>query len=215
MAQQINLFNPALKPKRSPLNFQMAATGWAAALVLVAGAAGWIGFGNKSLQAQQSALSANVEVARAELARLGAQAQARNRDPQVAEELARLESQVRDRNEVMDYLKAGELGDTRGFSEHFRALARQSFDGMWLTALHIASSGNDMTVEGRALRAEYVPGYLKRLNGEQVMQGHPFSALEIRQPAREPGEGANAPGYVEFRIATRALDKNDNGGVQR
>lgn len=216
MTQQINLFNPELREKQSPLVFKTASIGWAAAAVVIALSAIWLGMGNGSLAKQESAVSTQLDAAREDLKQLGAKAAGRQHDPQVAVELARLESQVRDRHEVMEYLKAGELGDTRGFSEHFKAFARQSFDGMWLTGLHIASSGNDMTVEGRALKAEYVPGYLKRLNGERVMQGHPFSELIIGQPKPEAADKPAAqPGFVEFRIATRAQEKPQAGGAQQ
>ena len=221
MTQQINLFNPALKEKQSPLVFKTAVLGWAGVAVMVALAAAWIGWGNGSLEKQEGEVATRLEAAREDLKKLGAQAAARQHDPQVAPELARLEAQVRDRHEVMDYLKAGELGDTRGFSEHFKAFARQSFDGMWLTGLHIASSGNDMTVEGRALKAEYVPGYLKRLNGERIMQGHPFSELIIDQPkadtavkSAESSSGTPAR-FVEFRIATRTQEKQQAGSAQQ
>jgi hypothetical protein len=214
VTQQINLFNPALREKRSPLVFRSAVTGWAAAAALLALWAAWVGHESRSLQAQETAAAAQLESERAELNRLTAQAATRQRDPQIAAELTRLEAQVRDRHEVMDYLKAGELGDTRGFSEHFKALARQSFDGLWLTGLHIASSGNDMTLEGRALRAEHVPGYLKRLNGESIMQGHPFSELVIERPKADEADPRTAlPAFVEFRIATRAQEKQDAKGT--
>jgi hypothetical protein len=216
VSQQINLFNPALKEKHSPLVFKTAVPAWAAVAVLTALWAVWVGIDNRSLEAQQNGITAKLEAARDELKQLGARMAARQHDPQVAAELARIEAQVRDRHAVMEYLKAGELGDTRGFSEHFKAFARQSFEGMWLTGLRIASSGNDMTVEGRALKAEYVPGYLKRLNGERVMQGHPFSELVIAQPKPEAGERpVAAPVFVEFRIATRAQEQAEAKGAQQ
>jgi len=105
----------------------------------------------------------------------------------------------------MQVLHAGGLGDTRGFSDHLKAFARQSFEGVWLTGLSIASAGREISVEGRALQAGYVPGYLKRLNGESAMQGHPFSELLIEEPAPDPAEktGVRA-NYVEFRLTTKA-----------
>lgn len=215
MSQQINLFNAELGERQSPLTLRNAVLVWLAAVAVIVLWAVYAGFGARSLQAQQDAGSAKLESAREDLAKLSAQAANRKRDAQVAAELERLETQVRDRHEVMNYLKGGELGDTRGFSEHFKAFARQSFEGMWLTGLRIAGSGNDMTVEGRALRAEYVPGYLKRLNGETVMQGHPFSELVIQQPVPEAGARPASAGFVEFKLATRADEKAAGKGGQQ
>ena len=104
----------------------------------------------------------------------------------------------------MEVLRAGGLGDTRGFSDHLKAFARQSFDGIWLTGLSIATAGRDVSVEGRASHAAYVPDYLKRLNGENAMQGHPFSELVIQEPAPDPAaKTPGRPNYVEFRLTTK------------
>ena len=137
---------------------------------------------------------------------------ARRHDPRITEEVARLELEVKGRQEVMEVLHSGGLGDTRGFSDHLKAFARQSFEGVWLTGLSIATAGRDVSVEGRALQAAYVPGYLKRLNGESAMQGHPFSELVIEEPAPDPA--AKTPvraNYVEFRLTT----KPDMGSASR
>lgn len=216
MTQQINLFNPALREKRSPLSFDRAILGWGAVALLTAAWAAYVEFGAHSMAKQETDVSNKLAVARDDMAKLTERAAARKHDPQILAELERLETQVRDRHEVMDFLKSGELGDTSGFSEHFKAFARQSFDGMWLTGLHIAASGQDMTVEGKATKAEHVPGYLKRLNGERVMQGHPFSELLIQLPKAEPGQKQAATSdFVEFRLATKAEDKAANKGSQQ
>ena len=135
---------------------------------------------------------------------MGADMAGRRHDARIAEETARLEEEVKGRQEVMLALQSGGLGDTRGFSDHLKAFARQSFDGVWLTGLSIATAGREVSVEGRALQAAYVPGYLKRLNSEAAMQGHPFSELVIQEPAPDPAaKTATRPNYVEFKLTTK------------
>src|SRR5258708_32900734 len=46
--------------------------------------------------------------------------------PIFADEVARLEAEVRGRQEVIAVLGAGGLGDTRGFSDHLKAFAKRS-----------------------------------------------------------------------------------------
>jgi hypothetical protein len=158
---------------------------------------------NRQLAQQERDVAAKVTAAQAEMQRLAGQVAGRKQDPLIAAEIARLESEITGRDEVMAVLKDGSLGDTSGFSEHLRAFARQSFEGVWLTGLHIAASGRDVAVEGRALHAEQVPGYLRRLNSETVMQGHPFSELLMQVPALDPADKSGArPPYIEFRLAT-------------
>jgi len=203
--QQINLFNPAFLDKRGPLSLKAALMGWLAVALISVAFAGYAGMRNRQMAQQEREVAARMTAAQAEMQRLAGQAGGRKQDPRIAAEIARLESEINGRDEVMAVLKGGALGDTRGFSEHLRAFARQSFEGVWLTGLHIAASGQDVALEGRALRPEQVPGYLRRLNSESVMQGHPFSELLMQAPAPEAGDkSGRRPAYIEFRLATKS-----------
>ncbi len=204
MPQQINLYNPAFGAQRALLSFKGAVAGWVVVAALVAAAAGLQTIRLRSVEQQQHELTGQVATAQADAQRLGSAMASHRRDPRITGEIARLEAEVRGRQEVMEVLHAGGLGDTRGFSDHLRAFARQSFDGVWLTGLSIATAGRDVSVEGRALQAAYVPAYLKRLNGERAMQGHPFSELVIQEPAPDPAAKTPVrPNYVEFRLTTK------------
>ncbi|NIO42529.1 MAG: hypothetical protein GTO41_21730, partial [Burkholderiales bacterium] len=92
------------------------------------------------------------------------------------------------------------IGNTSGFSEQLSAFTRQSFDGLSLTRLHIVNAGRDFVLEGRARHPELVPEYLQRLNREEVMRGHAFAELEMRQPKLLDQRAHDR--YVEFRLAT-------------
>ena len=206
MPQQINLYNPAFEAQRSLLSFKGAVTGWIVVAASVAAIAGYQAIRLRSIEQQEAELARQVAAAQADTQRLGKAMALRSRDSRITEEVARLEAEVRGRQEVMDVLGAGGLGDTRGFSDHLTAFARQSFDGVWLTGLSIAAAGRDVSVEGRALQAAYVPGYLKRLNDESAMQGHPFSELVIQEPASDPAAATPVrPNYVEFRLTTKPM----------
>ena len=204
MPQQINLYNPAFEAQQAALSLNGALAGWAVAALIAIGVAAYENFRVHSLQQGQQELDRQMAAAQTQVQRLGSEMAARGRDPRIAEEVVRLEKEISERQEVMDVLHAGSLGDTRGFSEQLKAFARQSFEGVWLTGLSIGSAGRDVSLEGRALQASYVPSYLKRLNGESAMQGHPFSELLIQEPVQNPAE-KNAPraGYVEFRLTTK------------
>ena len=203
MPQQINLYNPAFEAKRTPMSMKGAVAGWLATVALVTAIAVYQLISLRSAEQQARELEQQVAAAQADALRLGGQMASRRRDPRIAEEAAQLEGEVRGRQEVMNLLRSGGLGDTRGFSGHLKAFARQSFEGVWLTGLSIATAGRDVSVEGRALQAAYVPSYLKRLNGESAMQGHPFSELVIQEPAADPAAKSPVrPNYVEFKLTT-------------
>ena len=204
MPQQINLYNNAFETKRALLSFKRVVAGWIVTAVAVIAVAGFHIRSQHSLEREQRELAQKVATAQSEAQRLAGDIARRGHDPRIAEQIVRLEEEVKGRQEVMGVLQSGGLGDTRGFSDHLTAFARQSFDGVWLTGLSIATAGRDVLVEGRALQAAYVPGYLKRLNSESAMQGHPFSELVIEEPAPDPGTKTPVrANYVEFRLATK------------
>ncbi len=206
MPQQINLYNPAFEARRDLLTFKDAVAGWLLIAALTVAVAGYQMMSLHSLEQQERDLAQKVAAAQADAQRLGGQMASRQRDPRIAEEVALLEAEVKGRQEVMEVLRAGGLGDTRGFSDHLKAFARQSFEGVWLTGLSIATAGRDVSVEGRALQAAFVPSYLKRLNGEAAMQGHPFSELIIQEPAPDPAaKNPVRPNYVEFKLTTKPV----------
>lgn len=204
MPQQINLYNPAFEAKRALMSLKGAVAGWVVTAALVVVFAGYQMISLRSVEQQERELARQAAAAQADAQRLGGEMASRRHDPRITEEVTRLEGEVKGRQEVMNMLGSGGLGDTRGFSDHLKAFARQSFEGVWLTGLSIATAGRDVSIEGRALQAAYVPSYLKRLNGENAMQGHPFSELLIQEPAPDPGAKTPVrPNYVEFKLTTK------------
>lgn len=216
MSQQINLYNAAFVPRRDPLSLSGLATAWGIAVlvVVVAMLAAGIRTGNvkHNLARESKARSA----AQSEMTRLATQLSARKADPRLAAELVSLEDGLASRKEVMDTLHAGVIGDMHGFSGYLEAFARQSFSGLWLTGLKVASAGQDVVLEGRAVRPDLVPGYLKRLNSEEVMKGHSFAELEMRRPEQnETAKRHRQPEFIEFRLSTLAtVGRAGNQGGQ-
>jgi hypothetical protein len=205
MSQQINLFNPEL------LQQQKVFTAAAMALslgVLVLGLAG-VGVAARvrvaSLQARADQGAVQLDQARKRLAGVSAEFAPRRQDPGLAEELTLAQGELADLKEVAGVIEGGELGNSQGYAEYFRALARQSVDGLWLTGVSIAGAGLDIGVRGRALDPALVPGFLGRLRTERVMQGKPVGSLQIGEAAAlkvaKDGKEASLPApYVEFSL---------------
>ena len=202
MSQQINLYNPAFERKRDLLSFPGAVTAWGAALGLVIVVMLGMTLRSSNLEHKLAQTAAERDAAQADMTRLAGQLAARTGNPELAAKVQRLEAALASRKEVMSTLQGGVIGDTRGFSAHLTAFARQSFSGLWLTGLRVANAGQDVEIEGRAMRPELVPTYLRRLNREEVMRGHAFAELELRRPeSTDPAVQAQAS-YIEFRIST-------------
>jgi hypothetical protein len=211
MSQQINLFNPEFLQQKKvftasamAISLGVLALGLAAVSVAAKVRA-------DGLQAQAVLGAAQLEKTRKRLSSVTAEFRPRQPDPKLAEELAEAQGELGDLKGVADKIERGELGNTRGYAEYFRALARQSVDGLWLTGVSIAGAGLDIGVRGRAIDPAMVPGFLGRLRNERVMQGKPVGSLQIGEAAAlktvKDGKEATHPApYVEFSLqsATQA-----------
>jgi hypothetical protein len=212
MSQQINLFNPAFLLQKKIFT---ATTMTASLGVLVFGLAA-VSVAAKlhlaSLQAQAKQGEAQLEKTRKRLVTVSAEFTPRKEDPRLAEELAAAQGELLGLKDVAGIIERGELGDTGGYAEYFRALARQSMDGLWLTGVSIAGAGLDIGVRGRAMDAAMVPGYLGRLRNERIMQGKPVGSLQIGEAAAlktvRDGKEASVPApYVEFSLQSTPQGK--------
>jgi hypothetical protein len=198
VSQQINLFNPIfLKQKKV-----FTAVAMARALALLLAGVALLAFyasENVATLEREAALGRQLLAEREQrLVKVKAEFSPRARSAALEAELGEAETRLKALHQVASVLGRGELGNTTGFAEHFKALARQNIAGVWLTGVSIAGAGSELGVQGRALDAALVPVYLGRLTREQVMRGKAFGSLKIGQPAA--AKDAAAPPFVEFSL---------------
>jgi hypothetical protein len=200
VSQQINLFNPVFLKQTKVFS----AVAMARALgLLLAGIVAVAFYGNRGIAAlQQQVAAGNQQVARkqVQLATVNAEFAPRQKSAQLAAQIEQAEVRLHALRTVSGVLERGELGNTEGYSEYFKALARQNANGMWLTAVSIAGAGNEIEVQGRALAPTLIPGYLGRLAHERILRGKGFGSLRISQAELEKRP---AP-YVEFSLQSQA-----------
>jgi hypothetical protein len=220
MSQQINLFNPAFQPQKKIFS----ANAMAAALgVLVLGLVGTGVYAKvrvMRLETQVAQGEQNVQAAQKRLEAAAAEFAPRTKDSRLEAEVADAQAEHDALQRVADVIRRGDLGNTEGYAEYFRALARQSVDGLWLTGVTIAGAGTEIGVRGRALDPALVPGYLARLRNERVLQGKPVGSMQIGQATTVKVRGADgketeAPApYVEFSLQSAAASASpDAPGV--
>lgn len=209
MSQQINLYNPALRTQAKPFSAR------AVAYALGAVAIGAVAISAYAFLNVRRAESIAADSARQLIVQRERLVQAAKLAPQVRSkaleaEVARLEGDVKARQNVLAALGTGELGNTTGFSQYMAALARQALPGVWLTGFKIGEGGNDFEVRGRALRPDLLPAYLKALNNEPMMRGRQVTELKLTAKsgaATAPAAGSPAPPaagpdrFVEFTMS--------------
>jgi hypothetical protein len=223
MSQQINLYNPAFRKSRDWLTatpLLLTAGGVLLAILLLATWASWRAEGSERRAALQEA---KLKTAQENLMTLSKAVAASQSNTTLATELARVQLALKRREQVMALLaEGGTIGNTTGFSEYLRGLARQLPSGLWLTGFTIGGDGDGMEIRGRMLNAATLPEYIRRLNSEKVFQGRSFSALTIQRPnedkkpvAANDAQTGLSP-YVEFVLTPSHVESGlpDTAGKQ-
>lgn len=225
MAQQINLFDPALERQRNWLALGNIA-GLAAGLIVVVGA---LGYAERRALAPLAALSVSNETrlkaAREQITALGQKMANRKPDPRLEQEVATRRFLLATRGEVLTLLRKS-IGEEAGppFADYLRGLARQTLPGLWLTAFSLEAQGGGMEIRGRTINPALLPEYIRRLNNEPAFQGRAFAALKLDTGKPDApvaasgtgGAGTTAPilaaRYHEFSLIPLRADTADAAG---
>ena len=223
MSRQINLYSAAFR--RQSKRFSAAWT-VAAVVVVAAGMAAdyaWETQQLKIFRASRNEAAAQVKQLQEQVATLGKMA-AKTTNKALEDQVARAEGLLKNRQELFGRLQSGEIGNRDGYAAFLSALARQHLDGVWLTGIEVSGPGSDFALEGRTVRADLLPGFMKMLRNEEALKGKPIGTLAMQEreiaprsePRPPPGPAAGAaqigapaqpaPGVrvVEFRIGTHA-----------
>lgn len=204
MSQQINLYSPIFR-KQSKV-FSAATMAQGVLLIVVV-----IGVLVYTMSLQGSLLEIRAgdsgRQLKAELERLkvyGVRESPAERAKALAERRKTLEASLAAHAQALQAFESGTLGRTEGHSDLLRALARLSMEGVWLTRIQLAEGSGELSLTGRATRAELVPAYLERLRSEEALRGHTFSQLELTRPAPPPPAPGKPPAvpFVEFVLSS-------------
>lgn len=201
--QQINLFNPDLLKKKKVFS-ALATLRVLGVIVLACGALALFGSQRvAALEAEAAASTARLAEKETRLASVNREFAGRQVDPVIAAEIASRQAELDVLQQAAGVLQRGGFGSTDGYAEYFRAFARASVPGLWLTGVSIGSNGSEIGLQGRALQPELIPNYISRLARDTVLQGKVFGSLEIFQPA---AKGPGAAPFLEFALQSRPAD---------
>jgi hypothetical protein len=208
VTQQINLFNPIFRKQKK--YFSSATMGQALLIITVACVllAADAAVRARALAMQAAATDALLTARQQRLTIVKAEFAPRQKSAALAADIVTTQEELTMLQNAASQVKRGGFGDTVGFSPYFRALARQSIEGLWLTDLRMSSGGAAIGIEGNTLQAPLVPQYMSRLASEPVMKGKAFATLSMT--AVVPGARADGavqalpaaalPSYLKFSL---------------
>ena len=179
MSQQINLYSPIFRKQRKVFSALTMLQAFALIAVVVAVFSYWISLQTSVLEIRAAE---SVRQLKSELERLkayGAGESPAERAKALADRKKALEASLASQTQALAAFDSGALGRAEGYSELLRALARTSMEGVWLTRIQFAEGGGELSITGRATRADLVPAYLERLRSQKALRGQEFSRLEI------------------------------------
>lgn len=191
--QQINLYLPEFQPNHEPLRSIHMLWGLAGFVVLLVLLMISSIHTNTTLQAQ-------LENDRAQLEKLNAQLkqmiESRPKSNLVAldEEILMLTNGLTRRNQIFGIVANKNLGNNLGFSEHIKALGRQSIDTVSLDVFSLQQGGSYVEFAGKAAAADQIPLYVQKLRSEPVFEQVGFGVLNVAKTA-------DASGALEFSLA--------------
>lgn len=211
MSQQINLFNPIFLKQKKHFSAKTMLQGMGLILLGSIAVVAYARLQLSGLNDEAVATANRLKETQAQLTKVVTEYAPKKKSEALEDEVKQVDADLKTRQQVIDLVQKGDLGNTKGYSAYFRALSRQIVGGLWLTGFRI--DGGEIELRGRALQPELVPEYIARLGQEPVMKGKSFSALEMHVPLVEKtvksdasvsGAGAATQqvpaSYIEFRL---------------
>lgn len=180
MTRQINLFNSGLRAKREWLTGKSLLNGVGVMIVLLGLYGGVVRWQNQQLTDEANRVGAELSQQQGELARFNEEIAQRKVSKETEVTLQRAEAALQGRERVREALESGALGSSEGFSEFLRAFARQAREGLWMVGLQMAEGGRNITLEGRTVNPDQIPGYIRGLNSEPTLRGRSFEAMNVQ-----------------------------------
>ncbi len=192
MAQQINLYDPALLKRRDwfALAHVVLAAAVLATSVIVAGVLAQRDL--PTLKDQAATNDTQLKALRDQVLVLGQRVAERKPDPRVEHELAAVRLLAGVRGEVLLTLRQRIESQADPFADYLRGFARQSVTGLWLTAFTYDAASGSMEIHGRTVDPALLPEYIRRLNKEPAFRGRAFAALKLAEGKLEPVAGVPA-----------------------
>lgn len=206
MMRQINLFNPALLPKKHYVSAKSALQLLGVVLLALGAFIAYNKIASDRLHAQLAQNAKQLANLQGQLQKMNSEFAPRQKSLTLEQDVQSAEQRLQGIRQLQTALVGGNFGSTTGYAVTMSALARQTTPGVWLTGLDVDAGNSNIALHGRALQAGLLPQYVQSLRSEASFQGKSFASLDVSLAKPEAGaratNGKEAP-FVEFSLRSQ------------
>jgi len=200
--QQVNLYQPTVRKRWKLFSIQMTLS-ITLVMLFALFVVYYFGYQNQQkirMNLQNAKLQEEGQLRRME--ELQRKLYPKSKSQQLEQKLDLLKTERKQKSRILNRLQDQSISNTKGFSKYFKALSQQRMPELWLTNIRIHEGGEQMFLDGSALRADLVPEYLQRLATETAYKGRVFQTFSLTQPETETW-------HLDFSIGTK-VDEGDS-----
>jgi hypothetical protein len=186
MKQQINLYQPMLRPQKKPFSAvsMLALVGFF--VVVFAGIYGYSLHQLDTIGTNLSRIEKSTKELQIQIVKLNKQFPEKTKSKLLSSEIARLNKELATRKEIKAALSQHSLENKRVFSALLESLARKHVEGTWLTSVSIGDGGEALGFAGKTFSSDLVPFYIQQLSEEKSFSGLSFNVLELQRSEEDP-----------------------------
>jgi len=159
-------------------------------------------------QDTQKLLQARIQETQAHLQALQAQNPKQQIDAGLTQELQKTKNYYQNLSQILELLADNKSDRSLGFSRYLSTLANHSDSNVWLTAIHIDTENDTMSLEGSTFKPEQIPLLLQRLQNTSAFKGRHFARLSVEQSTETPDQ-------VNFDVSSSLKSETEASDVRK
>jgi hypothetical protein len=198
--QQINLYQPLFRKQEKIFSAKTMLQGAAMVALGMAAFFAYAAWQTHGLEAQVTQFQRQRDEAAKRVTDLARVMPERSKSAALEQDVVRLRSELRNKQQVVARLADRSGGNTSGYSAHLEGLARQRLPQLWLTHIVLRRGGSMIELHGSAFQPEQVPQYLQRLSAEPAFRGVEFRQFDMSRAEKTPQQ-------VDFVLLTEKAEK--------
>lgn len=182
--QRLNLYQAQFHPVKILLNAIEILGGLAALCIVIVLIAILLNISSHSLESEKTQLGMELKDKQQELTLAQIELKPKQEDALLLQRRQFLQKDLANKQQLLNYLQAGQLEQGTSLHSYMSDLARQSVEGIWLKKIILNNHDQSLELQGWASKSEFVPAYIESMKDKISLQGQHFNQIEINRDSR-------------------------------